>query len=225
MEAIVEEAEDERPDGFLPRGGGGREEALVADLDPAMRRGLCPLVPVCAARGVGLAAAGPRGDRSPAPADAPSPEVFTPAGKAAPPDHRGPHGPLVAEVVRTTSDPYVGRLSMVRVFSGTLRPDQQLHVSGHASSFFGAATGHEDHDTDERTGALSHPFGAALVPAAELVAGDIGCVSRLTTAETGDTLSTPEEPRVLKPWAVPTPSCPWPWRPPRARTRTSSPVR
>ena len=32
---------------------------------------------------------------------------------------------MVAEVVKTTSDSYVGRLSLVRVFSGTLRPEQQ----------------------------------------------------------------------------------------------------
>src|SRR5690606_3429429 len=105
-----------------------------------------PLVPVCALTGVGLTelldlvVAG-----FPAPATHPSPEVFTPAGKAAAPITADPSGPLVAEVVRTTSDPYVGRLSIVRVFSGTLRPDQQLHVSGHAASFLGAASGHEDH--------------------------------------------------------------------------------
>ncbi len=87
-------------------------------------------------------------------------------------------------------------------------PDVPLHVSGHSSSFFGADTGHEDHDHDERSGVLSHRFGQHLVTAAALVAGDIGCVSRLSTAETGDTLSTPEDPRVLKPWAVPDPQLP-----------------
>ena len=66
-----------------------------------------------------------------------------------------PAGPLVAEVVKTTIDPYVGRICLVRVFSGTLRPDATVHVSGHGR----ADRGHEDHDVDERVGALSSPLG------------------------------------------------------------------
>ena len=76
-----------------------------------------------------------------------------------------PDGPLVAEVVRTSSDQYVGRVSIVRVFSGTLVPDASVHVSGHFSAFFADDAGHEDHDEDERIGALAHPFGQHHVPA------------------------------------------------------------
>ena len=130
----------------------------------------------------------------PAPGEHPSPEVYLPPARTAAPLTCDPDGPLVAEVVKTTSDPYVGRVSVVRVFSGRLRPDQPLHVSGHVASFFGADAGHDDHDVDERTGVLSYPFGRHLVTAASLVAGDIGCVSRLTAAETGDTLSQPDAP-------------------------------
>ena len=55
-------------------------------------------------------------------------------------------GPLVAEVVKTSTDPYLGRISLVRVFSGTLRPDMPVHVCGHGL----AERGHPDHDADER---------------------------------------------------------------------------
>ena len=210
IEAIIEESEDE---GLMDRYLAGeevREDTLVADLETSMAAGTFhPVVPVCATTGVGclelldLVVAG-----FPSPHEHPSPEVYLPTGKAADPISCDPAGPLVAEIVNTSSDPYVGRVSIVRVFSGTLRPDLPLHVSGHLSSFFGGDTGHADHDDDERSGVLSHRFGQHLVTAPALVAGDIGCVSRLTTAETGDTLSSPEAPRVLKPWSMPDPQLP-----------------
>src|SRR5260370_32853438 len=67
----------------------------------------------------------------PSPAEHPLPSVTTPDGKPVPGLASDPKGPLLAEVVKTTSDPYVGRISLVRVFSGTLRPDASVHVSGH----------------------------------------------------------------------------------------------
>ena len=95
-----------------------------------------------------------------------------------------PKGPLLAEVVKTTSDPYVGRVSLVRVFSGTIRPDATVHVSGHFSSFFGSSNGstgsHEDHDEDERIGTLSFPLGKQQRPAGTVVAGDICAIGRLS---------------------------------------------
>jgi elongation factor G len=134
--------------------------------------------------------------------------VFTPAGGPSDPISCDPDGPLVAEVVKTASDPYVGRLSLVRVFSGTLRPDNPVHVSGHFSSFFGEGSGHEDHDEDERIGSLTYPFGRHQVPAQQVVAGDLGAIGRLTRAETGDTLSSVDDPRVLMPWSLPEPLLP-----------------
>jgi elongation factor G len=83
-----------------------------------------------------------------------------------------------------------------------------VHVSGHFTSFFGDGTGHEDHDEDDRVGTLAHPFGAAQVAAPRVVAGDIAAVGRLSRAETGDTLSSVEAPRVLRPWTMPEPLLP-----------------
>jgi elongation factor G len=125
-----------------------------------------------------------------------------------------PDGPLLAEVVKTASDPYLGRTSLVRVFSGTLTPDAPVHVSGHFATLLGAdgvgtgTMGHEDHDEDERLGTLSYAFGAQQVPAARVVAGDIAVVCRLSRAETGDTLSAVDQPLVLRPWSMPEPLLP-----------------
>ncbi len=210
IEGIIEESEDE---GLMDRYLGGEivtEDALLEDLHRAMGRGtFFPVIPACASSGVGcgeLLDVMVRG--FPSPSEHPSPPTFTPAGRAADPVTCDPSGPLVAEVVKTTSDAYVGRVSLVRVFSGTLDPDRPVHVSGHLTSFFGAESGHADHDDDERVGSLSYPFGQQLQPASRVVCGDLGTVGRLTRAETGDTLSSVDDPRVLRPWSLPIPLLP-----------------
>ena len=179
---------------------------------PAPRDGrgtFFPVVPACSTSGVGCGELLDLIVRGfPSPSEHPSPPTYTPAGRAADPVTCDPNGPLVAEVVKTTSDPYVGRVSLVRVFSGTLDPDRPVHVSGHLTSFFGAESGHADHDDDERVGSLSYPFGQQLQPATRVVCGDLGTVGRLTRAETGDTLSSVDDPRVLRPWSLPIPLLP-----------------
>jgi elongation factor G len=114
----------------------------------------------------------------------------------------------VAEVVKTTSDPYVGRVSLVRVFSGTLRPETVVHVSGHFSDFFGPDRGHDDHDVDERVGTLSSPLGKTQRQVTRCVAGDICAVAKLGRAETGDTLSDKDAPLLMEPWVMPEPLLP-----------------
>jgi elongation factor G len=143
----------------------------------------------------------------PSPLEHPLPAVSTPAGEPRGPLSCDPDGPLVAEVVKTTTDPYVGRISLVRVFSGTLRPDQVVHVSGHSSMFSGER-GHGDHDVDEKVGALSSPLGKTQRPIPLCQAGDICAVSKLVRAETGDTLSDKDNPLLVEPWVMPDPLLP-----------------
>ncbi|MEO6509776.1 MAG: elongation factor G-like protein EF-G2, partial [Nocardioides sp.] len=210
IEGLIEESEDES---LMDRYLGGEEissDVLTEDLETAVARAtFFPVVPVCSVSGVGckelldLSVTG-----FPSPSEHPSPDVFTPAGASAETIECNPKGVLVAEIVKTTSDPYVGRLSLVRVFSGTLTADHAVHVSGHVTSFFGADQGHEDHDEDEKLGALSYPFGRTLVPAEAVVAGDLCAIGRLSRAETGDTLSATDAPRVLRPWSMPEPLLP-----------------
>ena len=210
IEGVIEESEDET---LMERFLGGEEvdaKLLVDDLERAVARGsFHPVVPVDSSTGTGarelldLVVSG-----FPSPPEHPMPEVFTPAGQRGPDLVCDPEGPLVAEVVKTTSDAYDGRVSLVRVFSGTVHPDATVHVSGHFSEFYGSHEGHEDHDEDERIGALSVPLGKTQRPADVAVAGDICAIGRLTRAETGDTLSDKDTPLVLKPWNMPEPLLP-----------------
>lgn len=215
IEGIIEESEDET---LMERYLGGEEidqSVLIDDLEKAVARGsFFPVIPVCSSTGVGtielleiITAA------FPSPPEHRLPEVFTQQGKSRNSLPCDPSGPLLAEVVKTTSDPYVGRVSLVRVFSGTIAPDATVHVSGHFSSFFGSpgsngASGHSDHDEDERIGTLSFPLGKQQRPAPSVVAGDICAIGRLSRAETGDTLSDKSDPLVLKPWTMPEPLLP-----------------
>jgi elongation factor G len=115
-----------------------------------------------------------------------------------------PAGPLAAEVVRTTVDAFLGRVCLVRVFSGTLSGDTPIHVSGHGL----ADRGHQDHDTDERLTHLYSPLGATLRPVPFCIAGDIAAVAKLGSAETGDTISAKDQPLLLATWEMPEPLMP-----------------
>ncbi|NHC46076.1 elongation factor G-like protein EF-G2 [Motilibacter aurantiacus] len=210
LEGIIAESEDET---LMDRYLGGEEldvKTLVEDLEKAVARGsFYPVLPVSALDGVGMVELLELMTQAfPSPLEHPLPAVTTPGGDPQPPLTCSPDGPLVAEVVKTTTDPYVGRLSLVRVFSGTLRPDLPVHVSGHAASFFGETAGHPDHDVDERIGALSSPLGKAQRPVQACIAGDICAVAKLTRAETGDTLSAKEQPLLVEPWTMPEPLLP-----------------
>ncbi|MEV4558049.1 elongation factor G [Kitasatospora sp. NPDC049285] len=97
-----------------------------------------------------------------------------------------PAGALTAQVVHTGEDPYLGRLSLLRVFTGTLRPDTTAHLPG---------------GPDERITALTSPFGHQLRPVPQAIAGDLATVAKLAAARTGDTLGTDHT--VLPPWPLP----------------------
>jgi elongation factor G len=210
IEGIIAESEDET---LMDRYLDGDEldlKTLVSDLETAVARGsFYPVLGMASPSGLGtveLLDAMTAG--FPSPTEHPLPAITGPDGSPRSPMTCDPNGPLVAEVVKTTTDPYVGRVSLVRVFSGTLRPDSLVHVSGHFSSFFGGDRGHEDHDVDEKVGALSSPLGKTLRTVASGGAGDICAVAKLTRAETGDTLSDKDQPLLMEPWVMPEPMLP-----------------
>ncbi|MEU9330671.1 elongation factor G-like protein EF-G2 [Streptomyces canus] len=211
IEGIISESEDET---LMDRYLGGEEidfKTLVEDLERAVARGV--FHPVLAAAPAADGARQGLGTVEllelvtggfPTPFEHPTPGVTTIDGKPREIKACDTEGPLVAEVVKTASDPYVGRISLVRVFSGTLRPDATVHVSGHGL----ADRGHEDHDVDERIGALSAPFGKHQRSLTHCIAGDLACVAKLSRAETGDTLSAKDDPLLMEPWEMPDPLLP-----------------
>ena len=206
IEGIIAESEDET---LMDRYLGGEDidaDVLVADLETAVARGsFFPVLPTSAVTGLGTAELMEVLTRGfPSPLECGLPDVTDLAGAPAAALACDPAGPLAAEVVRTTIDPFLGRVCLTRVFSGTLREDTPVHVGGHGLT----DRGHQDHDTDERLTHLYSPLGANLRPVAHCVAGDICAVAKLGSAETGDTISGKDQPLLLATWEMPEPLMP-----------------
>lgn len=81
--------------------------------------------------------------------------------------------PLAAYVWKTTADPFVGKVTYFRVYSGSIQAD--AHVLN------------QNRNTDERMSGLHLQRGKEAVPVKVVHAGDIACVSKLTVTATGDT--------------------------------------
>ncbi|MGW2583218.1 elongation factor G-like protein EF-G2 [Streptomyces virginiae] len=214
IEGIIAESEDES---LMDRYLGGEEidlKTLVDDLERAVARGTFHPVLMAAPatdgarQGLGtvelleLVTGG-----FPTPLERAAVPVTRPDGSARPDVTCDPTGSLVAEVVKTSSDPYVGRVSLVRVFSGTLKAEETVHVSGHGLADRGQE-GRALHELDERIGSLSSPFGKQQRVLTRCIAGDLACVAKLTRAETGDTLSAKDDPLLMTPWTMPDPLLP-----------------
>ncbi len=206
IEAIINNSEDET---LLDRYLSGEDlglDVLIDDLETAVARAtFYPVLPVCAETGLGLAELlEVLSGGFPSPSELDLPETQALYGIETKAVECNPAGPLLAEVVRTTVDPYLGRLSILRLFSGTLSPETAIHISGHG----GEARGHPDHDADERVTQIFSPLGAQLRPIERAIAGDICAIGRLGVAETGDTISAKSAPLLMAPWEMPEPLLP-----------------
>ena len=206
IEGIIEESED---GGLMDRYLEGEEldfETLEKDLLTAVAHGTFhPVLPLSAETGAGVGVLLHLVEAAfPHPGLHPLPTVTPVGGGPAVELGPDPDGPLVAEVVHTESDAYVGHLSLVRVFSGTLRTDRAVHVSGHLE-LLGVPTGegHAPHDDDVRPGAVAAPFDGELLTKSQAIAGEVVVVTKLATAQTSDTISSPERPLLVTPWALP----------------------
>lgn len=206
IEGIIAESEDES---LMERYLGGEEievSTLIEDLEKAVAHGtFYPVIPVCAETRLGLdALLEVLTSAFPSPLEHDLPPVTGLDGSPRDPLRCDAAGPLVAEVVKTTIDAYVGRVSLVRVFSGTLRPESTVHIAGHGLE----ERGHPDHDADERVAHIYSPLGGTLREVPYAVAGDICAITKSNTAETGDTISQKDQPLLVEAWDMPEPLLP-----------------
>ena len=118
----------------------------------------------------------------PSPLDRPPRRGSTPSGESIE-LAIGKGGPLAVQVFKTSADPYVGKLSYLRVLSDTLHSDSQVWNSSKGQV--------------ERIGQLFVPRGRVQEGAPTLSPGDIGAVAKLQHTATGDTLCRRDAPVVL----------------------------
>ena len=152
------------------------EDLTSQEIEAAVRSGIWSgqLVPILAASatenlGVEECMASVR-EFFPSPKDGIKPELAS-GGEGFETD---PNGPLAAFVFKTTADPFVGKLSVFRVYRGVIKSNSEVWNSARESS--------------ERIGQLYLPRGKSQENVAEVSAGDIGAIGKLSETLTGDTL-------------------------------------
>jgi elongation factor G len=93
--------------------------------------------------------------------------------------------PFSALVFKTTSDPYTGKISVFRVYSGTLSSDSTIY--------------NPSRDCTERIGQIYELEGKKQKPIKQAVTGDIVAVAKLKETVSGDTLCDPDKPITYEP--------------------------
>ena len=167
----VAEINDDLLEKYLDSGGLTREEIVSSLHDGIAEATIFPVVVGSATTTIGvdrladvIVAAGP------SPLD--RPPVESESGEAREPK---PDGPMAALVFKTMTDPYVGRVSFFKTYSGIVKGEGTIHNSSRK--------------VDERVGHVFTMRGKTQEQLNEIVAGDIGAVAKLNHTITGDTLA------------------------------------
>ncbi|MDQ3767670.1 MAG: elongation factor G [Actinomycetota bacterium] len=186
----VAETNDELLERYLESGELTRDEIVYSLHDGLSQATIFPVFVGASTKLIGLdrmldaiVAAGP------SPLDRPPVESESGDTRSSKPDE-----PMSALVFKTTSDPYVGRVSYFRVYSGVLKGEGTLHNSSKR--------------IDERVGHVFTMRGKNQEQLDEVVAGDIGAAAKLAHTVTGDTLADKSAPVVLATIEPPEPLLP-----------------
>ena len=183
IEAVAE-IDDDLADKYLEGEEITQEEMLAGVKQGLMEGTLVPILTGAPLKGIGVtefmdfAAA-----YLPSPADVPAVPARVAGSDETTDIECDSDGPLAALVFKTAADPFVGKLSYFRVYSGVFKSDSQLQNANRGEG--------------ERIGQVFEVRGREQDSVAELAAGDIGAVTKLGSVLTGDTISSRENPLIL----------------------------
>ncbi|HET7295007.1 MAG TPA: elongation factor G [Vicinamibacteria bacterium] len=189
---MVAESNESLLEAFFDKGTLPQED-LLSGLRSAVAAGkLFPVLPASAGRNAGLhPLLEAIVELLPSPAERPEARGLDAMKQEAARPPR-PDAPLSAFVFKTLVDPHAGRISLFRVYSGTLKADSTVHNT--------------TRDAPERVGALELLQGKQQTPVPEIQAGDLGAVAKLKETQTGDTLGDKTQPIVYPAVTFPEPS-------------------
>ena len=184
------ESDDELADRYL-----SGEELTAEEIEAALRcavlRGeLVPILAASATENIGvLEFLAMTQSYMPSPMDGVKPRLTKVGSSDEVSFEADPGAPLSALVFKTTADPFVGKLSLFRVFQGTIKSNSEVYDANQGQA--------------ERIGQLYLPKGKNQENLGEVTAGDIGAVGKLSSTVTGDTLCTRDNQATFEPIKMP----------------------
>ncbi len=190
---MIAENDDKLMEVFFEKGELSQEELISGLKKGLMKRTIFPVCCVSATKNIG-----PTSILDAVVDFIPSPEERGDVTGVDPKDGSGisrkvsKDEPYAALVFKTIADPYAGKISIFRVYSGSIHSDSTVY---NASK-----------EVDERLGALSVLMGKNSSPIEEAISGDIAAVMKLKETKTGDTLSDEDAAIILKPVVFPEPA-------------------
>ena len=190
--ALVEaaaEGEDELLEKYFENGDLSDQEIIRGLRSTVWAGNFIPVVVAAGAHKIGIAPLlDALSNLLPSPADVGAVVAKTPKGEEITLEAKD-DGPLAAYVWKTTADPFVGKQTFFRVYSGKMVADDRVWNA--------------NKEEEERLAGMQIPRGKDGMPVSLIHAGDIGLVAKLSVTTTGDTLCSKE-----KPMTLPTPSYP-----------------
>jgi len=190
---MVAESNEDLIEAFFNEGTLAQAD-LVRGLRQAVLTGkIFPVLPASSLRNVGIhPLLDALVDLLPSPADRGEVAGTDPLKKAETTRKPAADAPLSAFVFKTLADPHAGRITLFRVYSGTMKSDSTVYNASR--------------DVPERLGSLELLQGKTQTPVAEIQAGDIGAVAKLKETQTNDTLCDKAHPIVYPAVVFPDPA-------------------
>lgn len=186
---IAAEGEDELTEKFLDGQSLSEEEVLRGLKKVFAAKRACPVFVTSSLNGAGVSSLLDFFVQcAPSPLEGPGITAKDPAGKEVE-LKCDVNGPVAAFVFKTVSDPFTGRLSFFKVYSGVMHNDLTVVNVGRGS--------------EERINHLMTVRGKKQEPVEKINAGDIGVLTKLSGTYTNDTLADPKHPVSVEPTSMP----------------------